>query len=294
MPIDEVQLNFSPQSLQILNIILALILFGIALDLKLDDFKRVFKMPKAVLIGLTSQLILLPLLTLGLIAIFKPAPSLALGMLLVACCPGGNVSNFMVYLAKGNTALSVTLTSISTIAAIILTPVTFGLYGGVFEYTRPLLQTINVPLGQTMFAIFILVGVPLTLGMLLSHSKPEVANRLKRPMKIFSLVFFIAFLLFAIAGNADHFTYLPIVLGLILVHNFTALLTGFSMASLAKLGFADKKSIAIETGIQNSGLGLFMIFNFFDGNGGMAMVAAFWGIWHLISGLGLSWYWSKK
>lgn len=293
LPIDEVKLSFSPASLNILNAILAFILFGIALDLTTDDFKRIFKHPKAVLLGMLSQLILLPVLTFVIIALAKPLPSIALGMLLVACCPGGNVSNFMTHYAKGNAALSVTLTSISTLAAIIITPLAFGLYGNVFEYTRPLMNTIEVPVYQVIFAISILVGIPLFFGLLISNKWPKIANKLKKPMRIFSLLFFMAFLAAMIFSNAAHFKYLPVILGLVLIHNALALFTGYGVGTIGQLKSEDRKALTIETGIQNSGLGLFLIFNFFNGIGGMAMVAALWGIWHLVSGLGLAIFWRK-
>nr|HQU54884.1 bile acid:sodium symporter [Saprospiraceae bacterium] len=123
--VDSIRINFSQDQLTFMNICLGFLMFGVALDMTIDDFKRVIKFPKSTLVGLTSQLILLPILTILIIKVWGPAPSIALGMLLVGVCPGGNISNFATHLAKGNAALSVTMTSIVTLAAIFVTPFSF-------------------------------------------------------------------------------------------------------------------------------------------------------------------------
>lgn len=295
MPIDDVVLQFSPTSLFILNCILGLVLFGIALDLHIDDFKRIATMPRAIGAGMLGQLILLPALTAGLVVLIEPPPSIALGMILVASCPGGNISNFMTWLGKGNAALSVTLTSIATVAAIIMTPINFQVYGGLLNSTRPLMDTIRVPLPNVVITVFLLIGVPLSIGMFIAHRFPRVAGRLKKPMKIFSLVFFGGFIVVAIFGNAGPiWPYMDRIFLLVLAHNAIAFLLGYGVSSVFGNRGADRRAITLEVGLQNSGLGLFLIFNFFGGIGGMAMVAALWGIWHLLSGGLLAFVWSKR
>lgn len=292
---DDIQLNFNPTSLAILNCILGFIMFGVALDMKLDDFKRIVSTPKAVMIGLVAQFLVLPALTFGLIYLINPRPSIALGMMLVAACPGGNISNFMTHYAKGNTALSVTMSSISTLAAVVMTPLNFTFWASMHEGTATLLKTIALSPLDMLFTIFVLLGLPMLIGIYIAEKYPSFAARVKKGMKIFSLVFFGVFVLAAIATNWSYFVeYIGVIFWVIVFHNAIALMTGYSAASLFGIDEKDKRAVAIEVGIQNSGLGLVLIFNFFDGLGGMAIIAAGWGIWHLIAGLALATYWSRK
>ncbi|MCO6477944.1 MAG: bile acid:sodium symporter family protein, partial [Phaeodactylibacter sp.] len=282
--IDSVQINFNPGQLFILNLCLAFLMFGVALDLRFDNFRALARSPKAPLVGLTSQLVLLPVLTLGLIFFFRPAPSIALGMVLVAACPGGNVSNFAVHLANANAALSVLMTSISTLAAIIVTPLYFTYLAPFVPGTESLRQQVYVDPLDMVNTIVQLILIPLFIGMFLHYKFPALTNRIKRPVRLLSMAIFLGFVVFAIYGNFDNIVdYLHIVFLIVLVHNALALLTGYWWAKGNGLDRQDARAISIETGIQNSGLGLILIFNFFHGLGGMAMIAAWWGVWHLIS-----------
>lgn len=293
--IDQLQLNFSPASLMALNVILAFILFGIALDLKLSDFKRVKQMPKEVLVGLSGQFLLLPLLTVLLILVFKPYPSMALGMIMIASCPGGNLSNFMTYLAKGNAALSVTLTTLATLLAVVATPLNFYLWGNLLPETAEIMRTINIPLWGMVLQVFLLIGIPLSVGLFISHNYPIFAERAKKPMKYFSLIFFGVFILLALLANWEYFKeYIHIIFLIVLLHNGIAFLGAFGWASIFGIAKPEKRAITLEVGLQNSGLALILIFNFFGGMGGMALIAAFWGLWHIISGLSLAFFWSRR
>ena len=292
--IDQAHLNFSPQSLFLLNVILGIILFGIALDLKLSDFKLILKMPREVLVGLAGQLLLLPALTILIILVLKPQASIALGMILVASCPGGNISNFMTHLAKGNTALSVTLTTITTSLAVFTIPVNFYFWGNLLPTTRDLMTQIQVTFLGNFYNVFLLIFVPLCLGLLISHKKPMWAAKAKKPMKWFSLIFFGVFIVIAFASNFEYFLkFVKMIFLLVMVHNAVALAGGYTLASLFKIEKFNKKAISLEIGLQNSGLALILTFNFFNGLGGMAIIAAAWGIWHIISGLSLASYWNK-
>ena len=291
--IDLIQVNFSPDQLFLLNICLAFIMFGVALDIKLSDFKYLVNHPKAMIVGLSSQLILLPLMTYVLILGFEPAPSVALGMILIGVCPGGNVSNFAVHLAKANVALSVSLTSFVTMGAIILTPISFGFWAAYLPGTEVLAQKIYVSPIKMANIIIYLIAIPLFVGMWISHKFPEITAKLKKPIRTLSLVIFLAFVVFAVIGNYNNIiNHLGKVFVLVFVHNILALMMGYGFARLNQLPIKDAQAISIETGIQNSGLALILIFNFFDGLGGMAMIAAWWGIWHLISGFSLATWWS--
>jgi len=283
--IDALRINFSPDQLVLLNFCLGFLMFGVALDIKVSDFKQLFKAPKPPIIGLISQLVLLPILTLGLTFLLKVQPSIALGMILIAACPGGNVSNFAVHLSKGNTALSVLMTSISTLAAIFTTPILFGLLSQYVPNTAALGQSISVDPIEMIQTILKLVVLPLAIGMSINHFYPKLTKRIQSPVKILSMIIFFGIVFFGIKGNWENIlTYIDDIFFIVLIHNSLAFMLGFSWSKLMKMSLADTKAITIETGIQNSGLALIIALNFFSDLGGMALVAAWWGIWHLLSG----------
>ena len=293
MSIDSAHLNFSQDSLWVLNLCLAIIMFGIAIDIRWKDFKKVFVAPKATLVGLILQFVLLPASTFLLVWALRPSPSIALGMMLVAACPGGNISNFMTHLSKGNTALSVSLTSIGTLLAIVMTPLNLQLWASLYPPTAMILREVSLDLWDVFGTIAIIIGIPLLLGMTLGNKYPHFASRVSKGAKPFSIIVFALFVVVAFANNVDAFLqFIHLVIVIVFFHNLLALLLGYQVARLFKLRTEDRKTLAIETGIQNSGLGLILIFGFFQGLGGMAIVAAWWGIWHIISGLALSTYWS--
>lgn len=293
--IDEVMLNFSPASLMLLNAILAVVMFAIALDLKPDQFRALIGAPRPLIAGFLAQFLALPAATFLLVLAFQPRASVALGLILVAACPGGNISNFLTHRAGGNTALSVSLTALATVGAIVLTPLNIALWGGLYAPTRAILvQTAIDPVQVAITVVFLLI-VPLALGMVLNAYKPDLAARVRRPMQALSMVIFVGFVIAALAANWGYFLDLAgTVAGLVVAHNALALALGFAIASLAGVSAYDRRSITIETGIQNSGLGLILIFAFFGGLGGMAVVAAFWGMWHAITGLALALIWGRK
>ncbi len=293
--IDQVRLNFNPQGLFIINAAIGLMMFGVALEIKLDDFKRVFVAPKAPGIGLAAQFILLPAFTFLLTLILRPPPSIALGMILVAACPGGNLSNIITYLARGNTAVSVSMTAVSTAAAIVMTPFNLALWGSLNPETAQILKTVSLSPLDVFVNIFIILGIPLILGLSLARIFPSMVERVRKPFKIFSLVFFIAILAAALGANWKNFiNYVGLVFIWVMIHNALALNLGYWSGRLCRLSEADTRAVSIEVGIQNSGLGLVLIFNFFGGLGGMAIITAWWGIWHIIAGLIAAFIFSRR
>ncbi|MCB1360488.1 MAG: bile acid:sodium symporter family protein [Rhodobacter sp.] len=293
--IDSVTLNFSPGSLLLLNAILAVVMFAIALDLKPDHFRALLRAPKPVIAGFLSQFLVLPAATYLLVLAVQPRPSIALGLILVAACPGGNISNFLTHRAGGNTALSVSLTAIATVGALALTPLNIALWGGLYAPTRAILQATRIDPVQVAVTVAFMLVLPLLLGMMLNARAPALAARIRRPMQVLSMVIFVGFIVAALAANWQYFLDLAgLVAGLVIAHNTLALGLGFLVALAFRVSAADRRAITIETGIQNSGLGLILIFAFFGGLGGMAVVAAFWGMWHAISGLALATLWSRR
>ncbi|GEM_PF-29534 len=295
--LDWVKLNFSPGALLIMNITIAFIMFGVALGIKPESFKMVLKEPKSLILGIFSQFLALPALTFVLIYFIQPTPSVALGMILVAACPGGNISNFMSSLAKGNMALSISLTAFATIAAVFMTPVNFAFWGKLYSETSNMVIPIRIDFFEILRTVMLLLGLPVLLGIGFSKKFPKITGKIIEPVKKISMIIFLIFVFMALMGNWGFFkSYIHLIIFIVLAHNGLALLTGFSIGSLGKVTRTDRRSLTIETGIQNSGLGLVLIFNprLFDGLGGMAFIAAWWGIWHIISGLVMAYFWSKK
>ncbi len=293
--IDQVQVNFNPNQLVILNLCLAFIMFGVALDLRLSNFRLLLLQPKAALVGLSSQLLLLPLLTLVLIFLFQPPASIALGMLLVSVCPGGNVSNFAVHLAGANVALSVLLTTVSTLLATLSTPLLFTLLTRWVPGGKAFQQALQVPVFDMVSTILQLILLPLCVGMFVGQRFPRFTQRIRKPVRALSLLIFAGFVVIAIAANFTNIkNYLHVIFLIVLVHNALALFGGYLFARLNNLSAYDARAIALETGIQNSGLALIIIFNFYNGLGGMAMIAAWWGVWHLLSASAMAFLWNQR
>ena len=293
--LDQIKINFHSDALFTLNVVLAVIMFGIALDISLDDFKRLFRNPKIVLVGVLSQFVLMPALTFLIVWLFRPQPSIALGLLLVGACPGGNVSNYMSKLAKANPALSVSLTAFATLLSVVMTPLNFEFWGSMYEPTRKLLREVALDPFALVKLVSMILALPLVLGMLLKHYKSQWAYHIGKILKPFSFLFFIVLLIIAFQNNWEIFVkHVHHVLFLVIAHNLSAYVLGFQTARLFRLDFQNKKTISLETGIQNSGLGLLLIFGFFDGLGGMTLLAAFWGVWDIFSGLILAFYWGYR
>lgn len=295
--IDAVRLNFSEESLIFLDLTLAIIMFGVALNLRWEDFQRVISKPKIPLIGVASQFLFLPAITWLLVYLIQPCPSMALGMFLVAACPGGNVSNFLALLSKANVALSVSLTAVATVLSIIMTPLNFTFWASLYPPAAQMLyEDIDMDPLSIFIKVLLILGLPLALGMWTASRFPRFTERVHKPIQTLSLIIFAAYVFAAIFNNWEFiFKYVPYVIGIVFVHNASALLTGYMSGYLVKAPRQDRRSLSIETGIQNSGVALVLIFgDLFNGLGGMALIAALWGVWHLIVGISLASIWSRR
>jgi BASS family bile acid:Na+ symporter len=295
MEIDAVRLNFSPENLQVLNIAIAVIMFGVALDIHPNDFRSVMRSPRASLVGLGCQFLLLPAIAFGLCLLLKPRPSIALGLMLVAACPGGNFSNFLTHFARGNIALSVTMSSVSTAVSIVMTPLNLSFWGQLNPSTAALLKSITMDPKDIFITVLQILILPLAAGMFVHLRFPPLAARLKRPFQIFSLVFLVIFIGLALSKNMDYFIrYIGMAAWIVALTNGLGLAMGYFTARLLGLSAYDARAVSIEVGIQNAGFGLILVFNFFNGLGGMALIAAWWGVWHLISGLAIASFWRRQ
>lgn len=291
---EPVSINFNPESLMALNVIIAIMMFGVSLELSPKDFKRVLVKPKAPIIGLLIQFLTLPLITCLVTWWLKIDPLLAMGMILVASCPGGTFSNIMTWMAKGNVAVSVSMTGVSSLAASFMTPFNFALYAWLNPYTRDLLTEISIDPISLLMLVAMVLGLPLVLGMIAGQKFPSLSRKVEKPLRISAMLVMLVLAGIAFAKNTDQFLeYFDLFFILVVAHNGLALLLGYFGAYLAGLPESQRRAISLEVGIQNGALALLIIFTFFPQASGMLLIAAFWGVWHLVSGLLLSTIWSR-
>ena len=313
--IDSIVVTLNAGGMNTINIILAFVMYGVALGIQPRIFVDVFKKPKSVLLGMLCQLVLLPLLTFLLAWVLGPAVSfsMAMGMILVASCPGGNISNFISSLSKANIELSVSLTALSTALAMLMTPFNFWFYGNLYIKVADLstlvgaVPNLHIPFWDVFKTIVILLGIPLTLGILTAHFFPKAAEKMKKPFQWFSIIFFLAMVVLSFMGNIAAFMQcVKYIFLIVLIHNALALSIGFGTSSVFTLQERDRRTLTIETGIQNSGLGLALMLgaNHIFANfmpeyphgvpGGMLVITAWWGIWHIIAGLSVAGFFNLK
>ncbi|WP_323843908.1 bile acid:sodium symporter family protein [Microbulbifer magnicolonia] len=285
--------QMSPTALLLLNTVLALMMFGVSLGLRPADFGAVLRRPLAPVTGLVAQFLLLPAITCLVTWWLEIAPGLALGMILVSCCPGGTFSNVMTWIGRGNVATSVSMTAVSSLAAVVMTPLNFALYGGLNPNTRDLLQAIALPAESMILLVVLVLALPMLAGMAIGARFPRFVRRSEGFFRSASLL---VFLLFVVVSFSKHWqTAVQIagaVLLLVIAHNALAFLIGHFSSRLMRLPVADRRAVTMEVGIQNSGLALAILFTFYPSAGEMLVVAGFWGVWHLVSGLSLAGMWN--
>lgn len=293
MNVDEVVLSFTPGTLTILNVVLGLIMFGIALGTSPRDFRVVAQHPKPFAIAILAQLLLLPVVTFLLTLVLPVTPSMALGMLLVACCPPGNISQVLTHRAGGNVALSVSMTAVGNLVYIFALPLSITFWGSLHPTARTLLRDVAVDPWRMLLEILLIIGLPFALGLLLRAKAPGFSARVQPIVKWFSLIALLGFIIAALVGNWAVFVQvLGVILLVVAVHDAVALALGYGTAVVGGLGTRERKAMTFEVGIRNAGLGLGLVFLFFDGLGGMAIVAGWWGIWDIVAGLVVAGVWA--
>jgi bile acid:Na+ symporter, BASS family len=286
-------LVFSDAAVVGVNVVLAVIMFGVGLDLDLAEFRRTLRTPKGPVVGLVTQFLVLPAVAFVVIRLLAVEPAIAVGMLVVAASPGGTVSNVITHLADGNTSLSIAMTTVSTFVAMVMTPANLAFYSA----RVPAVQELGVSLDPVnlVLTLLLVMGVPVAVGVLLQVVRPAVAARLLRPMRIVAVGGLLAIIVGALVANAGSIvSSLQAVAVAVILLNAIALGLGYGAGRAFRLGARDCRAVAIEVGIQNSALALTLVLRFFPDLGGAALVAAFWGIWHMISGLLLARVWSGR
>ena len=306
--LNAVSINFGQGGMAIVNIILAFVMFGVALGIKPQTFKDVFKNPKSVIVGIILQWVGLPAVTFAIALALSPVitPMITLGMILVASCPGGNISNFISSLSKGNTELSISMTAVTTAFAPLVTPFNFFLWGSLYSQIiafKSDIPTLVIPFFPMLEQILLLLGVPIFLGLLFARYFPNATKKITKPAQVLSILLFIGMVIVSFSQNfqifLDNIFY---VFFIVMLHNACALATGYFGGKIARVPERDRRSFTVEIGIQNSGLGLILLFNpaifppeIWHGHyGGMLFITAWWGIWHIVSGLTVAYLFRRK
>lgn len=283
--LDALRIELDPIGQSAIALALMLIMFGIALGLRAADFSDLLQRRGAFAGGLLTQVAGLPLLTLLLVMLISPPPSMALGMFVVACCPGGAVSNLYTSLARGDVAYSVSLTTASSVLAAFLTPISIVFWSQCYAPTANLLHSIAFNSGSFLLQTIVLLALPLTAGMLLAARAPLLAARVRLSIKLLGAALLSVAVIY---GSVRFFTLLrpalPFLGVLTIVHNATAFAGGAAAAWLMRAPLATRRALIFEIGIQNSGLAIVILLGQFSGLGGAAAIAAVWGVWHLVAG----------
>jgi BASS family bile acid:Na+ symporter len=268
-----------------LAIALAAMMFNVALALRFDDFRAVAKRPGQIIGGALVQLLALPALTYGVVLVLAPPASIALGMFVIASCPGGNVSNVLTFFARGNTAYSVSLTAISSTSAIIMTPLSIIAWSSFYGPTAALIDSLEIDPLPFLVQTASLLAVPLIAGMAIGARAPDLAERIQKYLSPASLLMLVAIVIAGMTSNWSLFLAAGmLVVPLAVIHNGAAFALGWLSAHLLRLDSPSRRSLTLEVGIQNGGLGLLILLNQFDGLGGAAAIVATWSVWHLIAG----------
>jgi BASS family bile acid:Na+ symporter len=283
--LDQLRIVLDPFGQIALALALMLLMFSIALNLSAKDFYLLLRCRVLLLGGVFAQIVALPLVTYLLVLLIEPAPSIALGMFVVACCPGGVVSNYFTYLAAGNVAYSVSLTAISSVLAAVLTPVQILFWSQAYAPTATLLASIEFSPLAFLAQTTVLLVIPLVTGMLVVARNPGFARRLQKKVAMVGTLALVA----AIVIGSFRFLPLllpvmPMLVGITVLHNTAALSTGAVAGLLLRADTATRRALVFEVGIQNSGLALVILLAQFQGLGGAMAMAAVWSLWHLIAG----------
>ncbi len=283
--LNQLQIVLDPVGQTGIVIALMLVMFSVALGLSASDFYILRDKPILFVGGVATQIIGLPLLTFVIISVIELPASIALGMIVVACCPGGAVSNLFTFLARGNVAYSVSLTATSSVLAALLTPASILFWSNLHGPTSKLLKTIEVSPVLFLVQTTVMLIVPLVFGMLFAARVPAIAEKIRRRTALLGTSVLGAVVIYgSIYFYPVLFPALPLLGTVAVAHNAAAFLLGAAVAYMLRATKADGRALTFEVGIQNSGLAIVIIVGQLKGLGGAAAIAAVWGVWHLIAG----------
>lgn len=293
--IDHLQIHLGDGFQLATKLIIAIFLFGIALDTRLEDFRVVARRPWVMVAGVVAQYAVLPALTVLLTLALDVQGSVAIGMLLVACCPAGNLSNILTHRARGDVALSMSLTAVSNALAVLITPIALAFWCGLNPSADELLRDVSLDPWDMVVDVALLIGLPFVAGVLVAWRWPSVSAKARRFVEPGALVLLLLIIVGGLAGQFDNFvTYVGVVALAIVLQNLLCLLAGNATGRVMRLPEPGIRAMTFELGVRNTGLALVLALGFFSGLGGVAFVAALWGLWDVITGLALSTWWRRR
>ena len=279
----------------VLSLVLATMVFSVALELRVADFRRVAENPRAVVAGLVPQFVLLPGATWLVTLVLDLPPNIEAAMILVACCPGGSLSNVVTHVGRGNTALSVSISAVAALMALFLTPFNFTWMVATNPATAGWLRQLEIDPAGIWWSLLLLLALPMVAGLAVGRNLPVLTRRIQRPLSRFSLLALLAFIVLGLVKDRHllNLQILPLLL-IVVLHNASGLWLGWAAAKAFGVAERDRRAIMIEGGMQNAGLALGIIAVQFNSDLGMVMIASLWGIWHIVSGMSLAWSWRRK
>jgi BASS family bile acid:Na+ symporter len=264
--------------------LLGMVMFGMGISLTANNFLTVLQRPFPVALGVCLQFLLMPLAGWVLAMLAGLPPQLAVGLILVGCSPGGTASNVICYLARGDVALSITLTTVSTLIAIVATPLLALLYAG---------QTVPVPAMDMLFTIIRIILLPVALGVLLNHYLHQQLAAVRSLFPLQSVAAIVLIIAIVVALNqAQPGAVAPALIATVMLHNLTGLFGGYWLARWLGRDVRECRTLAIEVGMQNSGLAVALAVKYFSA--GAALPGALFSIWHNLSGSLLAGFWSRR
>jgi bile acid:Na+ symporter, BASS family len=282
------------QSTVLLSVLFVMV-YAVSLDLKPADFQYVAKHPKSVAIGLIAQFVLLPWATLSMTLLLDLAAPIEAAMILVACCPGGALSNVITHLGRGNLALSLSISAVSNLTALLLTPINFTQLVALNPITSTWVRSLALDPKDLIVSLLILLALPMSAALLTRRFLPRLADKIRKPLENVALVALLFFIVGALAGQWAVFVKeLGHTLPIVIAHNALGLGLGFLASAIGGLTPYDSKAVIIESGMQNSALALGVIATQFNADLAMVAVAGLWGIWHIVSGGVLAVFWRKQ
>ncbi|MDF9798217.1 BASS family bile acid:Na+ symporter [Catalinimonas alkaloidigena] len=291
--INQIPFNFDPRIGLIVGIMVGFLVFAVSLDLTWAKVMSVLKNPKAPIIGLLAQFGILPAIAFLAGLYLSDAASIALGLLLVTCCPGGALSNYLTGVAKGDVATSISMTTVSTLFSIVLTPVLFTFWASMNTSTLEVLQNISMDPQQVIISLLIMLVVPVTAGMLLRANRPHTANHIRGMVRLIAGIVFFVIVAMLIGSNFKSLALLAQVALFPVLFTFVfAVGLGWGIGWVVGLLAAERRAVAIEVAFQNVALAIGLGITFFPSLGGIVAVAILWGIVHLLLGSGLALGWS--
>jgi bile acid:Na+ symporter, BASS family len=292
--IDQAEFHFGQRAGLAMAFMVGFLVFAVALDLTWQKFRRVIERPRAPVIGLIAQFVILPAVAFGVGRLLVGTPSVAIGLLLVTCCPGGALSNYLTSVAKGDVATSISMTAVSTVVCAIVTPLLFAFWVSLNPDTSTLLRDIDIDPNKVVMVLMVMLVIPVALGMLIRARAAAMAEKMRKGVRRFAMLVFGTVVALVLGANVQLLSrYAVLTLSPIILTFGIAVGLGWLLARSARLIAAERRAIAIEVAMQNVALAIAMAVAFFPSLAGVAVTSAMWGVVHLTVGFLLAGAWAR-